>query len=107
LDRPIDGYASEDDEWGAELFEVGGPEEPSATERRTDRNSVHYNAEDVISDPQTREALTLLAMAITRLGGVLVLTNEELSEGYKFAFDIEYSRKNGGVRIYSWKDEAE
>jgi len=106
-DRPIDPVASDDDnEWGAELFQVNGaPEEPAAAERAMGRDTLHYNAEDVIPDPQTREALTLLAMAVAKLGGSFVITPEELQKGFKFGFDVEYSRRTGGVRIYAWQED--
>jgi hypothetical protein len=94
-----------DDDWGAELFETNGaPEEPSAAERT--RNPEHIEAEQHF-DPQTQEALTLLAFAVDRLGGAMVITKEELYTRFKLGFDVEFGRQTGGVRVYAIRDPKE
>jgi len=91
-----------DDDWGAELFEAGGPEEPTAVERGLD---VEYaSAEDVFS-PQTQEALTLLSFAVWKLGGAMVIPKEELATRFRLALDNKFYRETGGVRVYVVVDD--
>jgi hypothetical protein len=96
-----------DDDWGAELFDsAGAPEEPTAKERLAGREYSEVAASDLFT-PQTQEAMTLLAFAIDRLGGALVITKEEAAAGhFRLGFDLEFNRETGGIRIYVHRAEA-
>jgi len=100
-DNHAEDASTPDEEFFAELFEAGGPTEPSAAEVAADRVSAHIEASDVY-DGVTQEALILLALAVTKLGGVLVLTPEELRVPYALAIDNRYFRETGGMRLSAW-----
>jgi hypothetical protein len=111
MDRPIDPTPDPwedepmDTEWGAELFESGGPEEPTAAER--ERHPAYVDAREAFSS-ETQEALTLLAFAVDRLGGSLVITREEVVAGrFKLGFDTEFGHRTGGIRVYVIQDPRE
>jgi hypothetical protein len=100
-DRPLPDIP--DDDWGAELFEPGGIEEPTLEERR---RRVEEVSAKVVFDRQTIEALTLLAFAVDKLGGSLVLSKEEMEDAnFALQFDNEYSQRTGGIRVYVHRPE--
>jgi hypothetical protein len=106
MDRPIDSFSEDDantpdEEFFAELFdETDAPVEPAAEERAR-RTSVDIEASEVYDRPM-QEALVLLSIAISKLGGVLVITPEELTQPYALAIDNRYRQETGGMRLSAW-----
>jgi len=107
MDRPIDSFPEDDadtpdEEFFAELFdETGAPTEPTAEERGAGRVSQNIEASELY-DGVTQEALILLSIAVTKLGGVLVISPEELYQPYALAIDNRYHRETGGMRLSAW-----
>jgi hypothetical protein len=59
-------------------------------------------------DRQSQELAYLLATAISRLGGCLVITREERMKAlrYSLGFDVKFEAEAGGIRIFAVLKEA-
>lgn len=115
MDRPLDPMARDDDwdggpdnEWGHELFESGGVEEPTADKRVAERESItaHVAAEDIY-DHDTQMYLAFLSVAVQRLGGTMVITPEDRLGRWKLGIDQTGLRDGTGVlRLFSFEQGA-
>lgn len=88
------------DEWAAEFTQLPeAPTEPAAADR--ERVSARIDANEVYS-ATTQEALILLALAIARLGGSIVLTHEELARPMSLSIDNKHYEETGNLRLSAW-----
>jgi hypothetical protein len=103
MGRPIDDQVPSDS--GDELFvpdwEGDAPKEADIERNRRERSVAHIDADEVYT-PVTQEALILLAMAVTRLGGSIVFTREELARPMQLTIDHGYYRETGELRLSAW-----
>ncbi len=62
-----------------------------------------------VFDHQAQELLWLLAIAIERLGGAMVVAAEEirLHRGYSLGVDMKFQAETGGIRLFAIVDDME
>jgi hypothetical protein len=87
-------------DWEAELAEGGGvPEDDIPDPGRT----LNMSMEETGWNRQAQELAWLLATAIERLGGALVITREERLRAtrYSLGFDVKFETETDGIRIFA------
>lgn len=96
-------------EWDPNDPELGAVPDLIQEEEPPDPNHVmHVTPEEAGWDDQMREAIWLLALAIHRLGGALVISNEEREREphYTLGWDVKFTQDTGGgIRIFSVLEE--
>jgi len=80
--------------------------EPSADERIGDRVIETRTPEELEMSPSEIYTGFLLAAAVFRLGGSMVLTEEECHQHYALMLDEQFHRETNGVRLWSVQHEA-
>jgi hypothetical protein len=80
--------------------------EPSAAERAAKKDVVVTTPAELGMEPREMKTGYLLAVAVHRLGGVLVLSEEECQIGYTLAEDFAYNAQTGGIRLWSIQQET-
>jgi hypothetical protein len=76
--------------------------EPSAAERMG-RQIQHQTPEELGMSAREIRTGFLLAAAVFKLGGSMVLTNEECREHYALMEDLEFGEATDGIRLWSVK----
>ena len=101
-----DTFGDDAEDWEAEL---AIPTDIHEEELPDPAKTLNVDSRQLGWDLQSQELGWLLAIAIDRLGGALVITNAERAKHphYSLGVDVKYTNETGGIRIFSVFQEEE
>jgi len=96
---------SDENPW--DEFDQANPAPPEAEGPMDPSRVLNITPEQAGWDEQMHEAVWLLSLAVHRLGGSLVITAEERERRphYTIAWDLAFTNRTGGIRIFSMLEE--